>query len=80
MTQETKHHRISSDRTTAVSTTTHYLPMYSCPIAKKVILLGAGGVATVAQWDGKDQFWHGWHPLPRRAVDETPTGGGLEQG
>lgn len=73
-------YKTSSDSTTAVSTTTHYLPMYSCPIAKKVILLGAGGVATVAQWDGKDKFWQGWHPLPKRAVDAAPPGGGLEQG
>ena len=71
-------HTTSSDRTTAVSTTTHYLPMHTCPIAKKVILLGAGGVATVAQFDGKEQFWQGWHPLPKRAID-TPPGGGLEQ-
>lgn len=56
------------------------MPMYSCPIAKKVILLGAGGVATVAQWDGKDKFWTGWHPLPKRPIDTAPPGGGLEQG
>ena len=73
-------YRTSSDRTTAVSTEAHYLPMHTCPIAKKVILLGAGGVATVAQWDGKDKFWQGWHPLPKRAVDAAPPGGGLEQG
>lgn len=72
-------YKTSSDRTTAVSTTTHYLPMAECPIAKKVILLGAGGVATVAQWDGKDTFWQGWHPLPKRVIDTATPGGGLDE-
>lgn len=60
-------YRISSDGAAAVSTESTFLPMDSCPISRKVILLGAGGVATVGQYDGRETFWQGWHPLPRRA-------------
>lgn len=71
-------YKTSSDRTAVVSTEAHYMPMNTCPIAKKVIPLGAGGVATVAQYDGKNIFWVGWHPLPKRPIDTAPLGGGLE--
>lgn len=60
-------YRISSDRVAAVSSESTFLPMDSCPISRNVILLGAGGVATVGQYDGRETFWQGWHPLPRRA-------------
>lgn len=60
-------YRLTSDRTAAVSTQSTFLSMDSCPISRKVILLGAGGVATVGQYDGREPFWQGWHPLPRRA-------------
>lgn len=66
-TTPTESYRISSDRVAAVSTESTFLPMDSCPISRKVILLGAGGVATVGQYDGRETFWQGWHPLPRRA-------------
>lgn len=58
-------HRINSDRTAAVAMDAHYLPMHTCPIAVKVLLLGAGGVATVGTYNGKDKFWKGWFPLPK---------------
>lgn len=60
-------YRISSDSVAAVSTESTFLPMSTCPISRKVILLGAGGVATVGQYDGHEPFWQGWHPLPGRA-------------
>lgn len=58
-------HRINSDRTAAVAHDAQYLPMTTCPRAVKVLLLGAGGVATIGQYDGKEPFWRGWHPLPK---------------
>lgn len=57
-------YRINHDRSAAVAHDTHYRPMHTCPIATKVILLGAGGVATIGQYNGRDTFWQGWHPLP----------------
>jgi len=40
--------------------------MHNCPRSVKVQLLGAGGVAIYGTHDGKDPFWQGWAPLPRR--------------
>jgi hypothetical protein len=56
-------HRLTNDRAAAVSLHHEFYPMATCPIATKVILLG--GVATIAQWDGKNTFWRGWFPLPK---------------
>lgn len=39
--------------------------MGSCPIGCKVQLLGEGGVAIYAKYNGKDQFWKAWAPLPK---------------
>lgn len=36
------------------------------PVAVKVQLLGAGGVAQYATYNGKDPFWIAWAPLPKR--------------
>jgi hypothetical protein len=42
--------------------------MESCPRGVRLLLLGAGGVAVIAQYDGRSSFWTGWAPLPRRAA------------
>lgn len=39
---------------------------HSTPRGVKLQLLSKGGVATHGQWDGKDTFWEGWTPLPKR--------------
>ena len=57
-------HNLNHDRSAAVAHSAQYLPMHTCPRAVKVLLPGAGGVATIGQYDGKEQFWRGWHPLP----------------
>lgn len=59
-------HHLNHDRSAAVANSAKYLPMDTCPRAVKVLLLGAGGVATIGQYDGKEQFWRGWHPLPTK--------------
>lgn len=59
-------YRLTNDRSAAVAPAMHYQPMSTCPIAVKVILLGAGGVATIGQYNGRDTFWQGWHPLPSK--------------
>jgi hypothetical protein len=38
--------------------------MNSCPVATRVELFGAGGIAHMGAWNGKDSFWLAWHPLP----------------
>lgn len=65
-------YHLNSAKNTAVSSEAEFLPMDTCPRAVKVILLGAGGVATIAQYDGKDPFWKGWHPLPKKPPSPTP--------
>jgi len=57
---------LNNARNTAVSSETCFLPMDTCPRNAKVILLGAGGVATIGQYDGKDPFWEGWYPLMKK--------------
>jgi hypothetical protein len=46
-------------------------PMETCPLAVKVQLLGAGGVATYGQWDGRNPFWKGWAPLPKKTTRQA---------
>ena len=39
--------------------------MDTCPTGPKVMLLNKGGLAGIGWYDGKDQWWIGWHPLPK---------------
>lgn len=48
-----------------VDQTYFWQPMSTCPLSKKVQLLGAGGVAVYGSWDGKTTWWQGWAPLPK---------------
>lgn len=61
---------LSSDRTTAVDHEYFWRPMSSCPLSAKVQLLGSGGVAVYGSWDGRNAWWQGWAPLPKRAKEE----------
>lgn len=63
-------HALNTDRTAAVATGFFYREdMDAAPRAVKLILLGQGGVAALANYDG-DPFWVGWAPLPRRRPSE----------
>lgn len=57
---------LNADQTVAVDRDYYWQPMTTCPRAVKCQLLGKGGVAVYAPWDGKDGFWVGWAPLPKR--------------
>lgn len=39
--------------------------MDTCPTGPKVMLLNKGGLAGIGWYDGKDEWWIGWHPLPK---------------
>lgn len=55
------------DQSVAVSPTyTYNEDMTQAPRGVKLILLGQGGVAQLAEYHG-DPFWIGWAALPRRA-------------
>lgn len=59
--------KINSEGTVAVDQNYYWNDdMSTCPIAVKVQLLGAGGVAAYATYNGKDPFWKAWAPLPKR--------------
>lgn len=61
-------HSINTDRSAAVSNDFHFSrDMHAAPRGVKLILLGAGGVAIIAQYNGKDPFWQEWAPMPRRS-------------
>lgn len=47
----------------------HWLDMADCPIGSKVQLLTAGGLPLYGSWNGKDPFYVGWAPLPKRRPD-----------
>jgi len=57
--------KVSSDRSAVVDPDYYWRPMSTCPLSKKVQLLGRGGVAVYGQWNGHEKFWLGWAPLPK---------------
>lgn len=61
--------RLSSDRS-AIVHQYPFMPMDTCPIYSKVTLLTIGHVAIIGEWDGKDESFEGWFPLPRIKKDE----------
>lgn len=67
--------KLDSTRTAAVDHRHPWRTMRHCPRGVRVLLLGAGGVAVIGTWDGRDTFWQGWAPLPtrRRATDAETT-------
>ena len=42
-----------------------FRPMANCPTGPKVLLLNKAGIAQTGWWDGKDQWYVGWFPLPK---------------
>jgi hypothetical protein len=42
-----------------------FRPMTDCPTGPKVLLLNKAGIAGTGWWDGKDQWYVGWYPLPK---------------
>jgi len=63
---------LNTDQTVAIDRDYHWRPMVNCPHSVKVQLLGKGGVAIYGIYNGNDQFWEGWAPLPKRAPPSTP--------
>lgn len=60
-------HKMNGDQSVAVSTEVFWNEdMAACPRGAKVQLLGEGGVALYGSYDGKDPFYVGWAPVPRR--------------
>jgi hypothetical protein len=39
--------------------------MNDCPAGPKVLLLNKAGIGQTGWWDGKDQWYVGWHPMPK---------------
>ncbi len=60
-------HRLNGDLTVAVSTEVFWnTDMAACPRGVKVQLDTQGGCALYGIYDGKDPFYVGWAPVPRR--------------
>lgn len=57
---------LNSDKTVAVSDKDEWHHLDTCPRGVKVLLLGQGGVACIGRYDGKDTFWLGWFPIPKK--------------
>lgn len=59
-------YKIGAEGAVAVATDVFWNEdMATCPRGVKVQLLGKGGVAVYATYDGWT-FWVGWAPVPRR--------------
>lgn len=60
-------HKLNADQSVAVATDVFFdEDMTRCPVGVKVQLLGAGGVASYGVYNGRDPFWIGWAPVPKR--------------
>ena len=60
-------HALNRDKTVAVATDYYWNEdMSACPTGAKVQLLGVGGVASYGNYNGRDDFWVAWAPLPKR--------------
>lgn len=56
--------KINSDRV-AVDHSYFWQPMETCPPHTKVQLLNPGGCIVYGKWNGRDNYWKGWAPLPK---------------
>lgn len=63
--------RQSKDGTAIVDTEYYWQPMETCPKSAKVQLLSVHGVAVYGEYHGKETFWVGWAPLPKKRKSET---------
>ena len=68
--------RQSKDGTAIVDTEYYWQPMDTCPRSAKVQLLSKHGVAVYGEVHerglyGKETFWVGWAPLPKKRKSET---------
>jgi hypothetical protein len=59
-------HTLNGNKTVAVATDTYWQPMDTCPKGVKIQLLGIGDVAVYGEYDGRNRFWKGWSPLPKK--------------
>ena len=57
--------RDSNDRQAFIDTGYYFLSMDTCPINRKVQLLGKGLIPFYGKWDGKDSFPVAWAPMPK---------------
>lgn len=70
---EVRHPDITSSNVT-VDRAYHWLPMHTCPVNSKVQLLTIGGLPQYGWWDGKDDFYVGWAPIPTRSPEHVQQG------
>lgn len=64
-------YHLSRNNSVAVADDITYLPMETCPIGVKVLLLNRGGVAVLGVVrKGELDEWRGWFPLPKERKNE----------
>ena len=56
--------RDDSTKTAVVDDDVPWRPMQDCPPHRRCILRNASGSPCFGVWDGRDQQWTGWHPMP----------------
>ena len=56
--------RQDSTRAAIVDDAHEWQPMATCPPHRKCQLRNAGGMPCYGTWDGRDDQWTGWAPLP----------------
>lgn len=63
--------RHSKDGKVIVDTDYYWQSMKTCPKSAKVQLLSKYGVAVYGEYHGKEEFWVGWAPLPKKLKEKT---------
>ena len=63
---------IDSMRTAAVDPAYHWRALDTCPKGVKVQLLTKWGCAVYGSWNGRDQVYTHWAPMPTRTQEVKP--------
>lgn len=61
--------KVNDQHKVAVDHNYFWQPMETCPHSVKVQLLGKGGVAVYGVYNGREDFWQAWAPLPKRPLN-----------
>lgn len=56
--------RPDSTGSAVVSDAIEWQPMRTCPPHHKCLLRNPSGSPCIGSWDGRDDQWTGWSPLP----------------
>lgn len=72
--------RVNQSEGVAVDPSYYYRPMSTCPRGCKVLPLTRNEIAVIGSWNGKDDQFIGWSPLPKIRKERRPAPPGFDDG